>query len=109
MSVPPYSDTYRKFPLTLDDVASESINDLVSTARAAATNPNAPPRLEAPDPADEVADLLYPPELLAPDPVIWLTNDSAGVGRSEAADLERYHHLPAVLSLAPTPIPEQQE
>lgn len=81
----------------------------MSTARAAATSPNAPPRLQAPDPADDVADLLYPPELLAPDPMIWLTNDPAGVGRSEAADLERYHRLPAVLSLNPTPNPEPRE
>ena len=86
--------------------ASESINDLVSTARAAATSPEAPPRLQAPDPADDVADLLYPPELLAPDPIIWLINDRAGVGRSEAADLERYHHLQTVLSLAPSSGPE---
>lgn len=90
-------------------LASESINDLVSTARAATTTPDAPPQLQAPDPADEVADLLYPPELLAPEPLLWLPNDRAGVARSEATDLERYHHFEVVLSLAHSPSPENPD
>jgi hypothetical protein len=70
---------------------------MISTARAAATGPDAPPHIDAPDPAEEAAGLLYPPELLAPDPVIWLVNDAAGIGQSEATDLQRYHHLDVVL------------
>ncbi|KAF8321602.1 hypothetical protein DL93DRAFT_2072348 [Clavulina sp. PMI_390] len=104
LAIPQASRPHAAVPLP-----SESINDLVSTARAAATSPDAPPLLQAPDPADEVADLLYPPELLAPDPMIWLTNDIAGVGRAEAADLERYHNLPTVVSLNPAPQPEVED
>lgn len=70
---------------------------MVSTARAAATGPDAPPHIDSPDPADDVADLLYPPELLAPDPVIWLIHDRAGIAESEAADLQRFHRLEVIL------------
>jgi len=80
---------------------SESINDLVSTERAARTHPNAPPQLSTADPADETAGLLYPPELLAPIPLIWLPNDAAGIARSEAYDLHRYHGLEATLDVVP--------
>ncbi|KAF8334005.1 uncharacterized protein EI90DRAFT_3050622 [Cantharellus anzutake] len=80
---------------------TESIDDLISTARAAATNPDTPPQLNPDDPADNFADLLYPPETLAPPPAIWLTNDPAGIGRSEVSDLERFHRLNAVLDTAP--------
>ena len=88
---------------------TESINDLVSTARAAATNPAAPPQLNRPDPEYDVADLLYPPTLLAPPPLIWLSNDEAGVAESEASDLRRFHQLEAVLdapSAPPLPPPK---
>ena len=61
--------------------------------------------MNAHDPADDFADLLYPPETLAPPPAIWLLNDPAGVGRSEAADLERFHHLDAVLDTQPAKQP----
>jgi len=79
---------------------SESIDDLVSTERAARTHPDAPPQLSIADPADETAGLLYPPELLAPVPLIWLPNDPAGIARSEAYDLHRYHGLEATLDMA---------
>ena len=43
--------------------------------------------------------ILYPPELTAPPPIIWLPNDSAGVARSEAYDLQQYHHLTATIDV----------
>lgn len=77
----------------------ESINDLVSTARAAAAiaSPDSAPRLNPTDPEDEMTDLLYPPELLAPPPLIWLHNDSAGIAQSRAYDLKRGHQLDVFL------------
>lgn len=35
----------------------------------------------------------------APTPIIWLPNDSAGVARSEAYDLQRYHDIPVTLDV----------
>ncbi|KAI1788782.1 hypothetical protein LXA43DRAFT_1023967 [Ganoderma leucocontextum] len=76
---------------------TETLDDLTATERAARTNPDAPPHLP-PLPfavhAEEMAGVLYPPELLAPPPMIWLPNDVGGIGRSEAIDLQRYHELP---------------
>lgn len=46
-----------------------------------------------------MAGILYAPELLAPPPVIWLTNDAGGIGRSEAYDLEKYHELRVTLDV----------
>jgi hypothetical protein len=46
-----------------------------------------------------MAGILYAPELIAPRPIIWLPNDSAGVARSEAYDLEKYHGLQATLDV----------
>ena len=67
-----------------------------ATERAARTHPDAPPHLPAlafADHAEEMAGILYAPELLAPPPTIWLPNDAGGIGRSEAYDLQRYHSL----------------
>ncbi|KAF9519867.1 hypothetical protein BS47DRAFT_1357887 [Hydnum rufescens UP504] len=82
----------------------ETINDLVSTARAAAAfaTLDSPPRLNPTDPEDDVADFLYPPELLAPAPPIWLYNDSAGIAQSRAHDLKREHDLDVFLD-GPSP------
>jgi hypothetical protein len=37
--------------------------------------------------------------LIAPNPIIWLPNDSAGVARSEAVDLQKYHDLQVTLDV----------
>ncbi|CAE6471377.1 unnamed protein product [Rhizoctonia solani] len=78
-------------------VETEDIDDLVSTERAAHTHPGAAPMIPSTDHAVETAGLLYPPELLAPPPMIWLPNDRSGIARSEAYDLGRYHDLETVL------------
>ncbi|KAJ1310485.1 hypothetical protein OPQ81_007218 [Rhizoctonia solani] len=78
-------------------VETEDIDDLVSTERAAHTYPGAAPMIPSMDHAVETAGLLYPPELLAPPPMIWLPNDRSGIARSEAYDLGRYHDLDTVL------------
>ncbi|EJD04016.1 uncharacterized protein FOMMEDRAFT_106418 [Fomitiporia mediterranea MF3/22] len=75
---------------------TESLDDLTATDRAARTHPDAPPHLPPlpfADHAEEMAGILYASELIAPAPTIWLPNDSAGIARSEAYDLSRYHGL----------------
>lgn len=82
--------------------ATETLDDLTATERAARTHPDAPPHLPPlpfADHAEEIAGILYAPELLAPPPVIWLPNDTGGIGRSEAYDLERYHSLRVTLDV----------
>ncbi len=81
---------------------TETLDDLTATERAARTNPDTPPHLPPlpfADHAEEMAGVLYPPELLAPPPMIWLPNDLGGIGRSEAIDLQRYHELPVTLDV----------
>ncbi|KAI8990545.1 hypothetical protein BD414DRAFT_413825 [Trametes punicea] len=81
---------------------TENLDDLTATERAARTNPDAPPHLPPlpfADHAEEMAGVLYAPELLAPPPTIWLPNDVGGIGRSEAYDLQRYHNLPVTLDV----------
>ncbi|RDX50995.1 hypothetical protein OH76DRAFT_1507025 [Lentinus brumalis] len=81
---------------------TETLDDLTATERAARTNPDAPPHLPPlsfADHAEEMAGVLYAPELLAPPPMIWLPNDVGGIGRSEATDLQRYHNLPVTLDV----------
>ncbi|KAG2022753.1 hypothetical protein CC2G_000479 [Coprinopsis cinerea AmutBmut pab1-1] len=81
---------------------TENLNDLTATERAARTHPDAPPRLPPlpfTEHADEVGGILYAPELVAPPPIIWLPNDSAGVARSEAEDLQKYHDLQVTLDV----------
>ena len=81
---------------------TETLDDLTATERAARTHPDAPPHLPPlsfADHAEDMAGILYAPELIAPPPIIWLPNDSAGVARSEAYDLEKYHGLRATLDV----------
>ncbi|KAI0962461.1 hypothetical protein AcV7_001301 [Taiwanofungus camphoratus] len=95
--VPSPSETRGAVPL-----ATETLDDLTATERAARTHPDAPPHLPPlpfADHAEEMAGILYAPELLAPPPVIWLTNDAGGIGRSEAYDLEKYHELRVTLDV----------
>ncbi|KAJ7058112.1 hypothetical protein C8F01DRAFT_1149575 [Mycena amicta] len=81
---------------------TENLDDLTATERAARTHPDAPPHLPPlsfTDHAREMASILYAPELIAPPPIIWLPNDSAGVARSEAIDLQKYHNLRVTLDV----------
>ncbi|KAJ7619547.1 hypothetical protein FB45DRAFT_931060 [Roridomyces roridus] len=81
---------------------TETLDDLTATERAARTHPDAPPHLPPlafSDHAQEMASILYAPELVAPAPIIWLPNDSAGVARAEAVDLAKYHNLKATLDV----------
>ncbi|KAJ7160781.1 hypothetical protein C8R46DRAFT_1223124 [Mycena filopes] len=84
---------------------TETLDDLTATERAARTHPDAPPHLPPlsfTDHAQEMASILYAPELIAPPPIIWLPNDSAGVARSEALDLQKYHDLQVTLDVRST-------
>ncbi|KAJ7620563.1 hypothetical protein DFH06DRAFT_67290 [Mycena polygramma] len=81
---------------------TETLDDLTATERAARTHPDAPPhlpQLSFTDHAQEMASILYAPELIAPPPIIWLPNDAAGVARSEAVDLQKYHDLHVTLDV----------
>ena len=81
---------------------TETLDDLTATERAARTHPDAPPRLPPlpfTDHAEDMAGIMYAPELIAPPPIIWLPNDSAGVARSEAVDLQKYHDLQVTLDV----------
>lgn len=55
------------------------------------------PRVNFTDRAEDTAGMLYPPQLLAPTPIVWLPNDSNGIARQEAYDLQRYHGLEVTL------------
>ncbi|KAF8918953.1 hypothetical protein CPB85DRAFT_1557866 [Mucidula mucida] len=60
---------------------TETLDDLTATERAARTHPDAPPHLPPlplTDHAEDMAGILYAPELIAPPPMIWLPHDSAG-------------------------------
>lgn len=75
---------------------TETLDDLTATERAARTHPDAPPRLPPlpfTDHAEDMAGILYAPELIAPPPIIWLPKDSANLAQSEAVDLQKYHDL----------------
>lgn len=101
LAVTPSSSTTRgSVPLQ-----TENLNDLTATERAARTHPEAPPRLPPlsfSDHEEDMAGILYAPELIAPPPIIWLPNDSAGVARSEAVDLQKYHDLRVTLDVRVT-------
>lgn len=84
---------------------TEAIDDLTATEKAARAHPDAPPHLPPlpfVDHSEEMADILYTPEVLAPPPTIWLPNDSAGIARAEAYDLQRYHGLRTILDVQTT-------
>jgi len=83
-------------------LATETLDDLTATERAARTHPDAPPRLPPlsfTDHAEEMSRILFAPELIAPPPIVWLPSDHAGVARSEARDLEQFHGLKAVIEV----------
>ncbi|KAJ7777612.1 hypothetical protein DFH07DRAFT_731180 [Mycena maculata] len=95
--MPPRKSEHVSLPLK-----AETLDDLTATERAARTHPDAPPHLPPlafGDHAQEMATILYAPELVAPPPIIWLPNDSAGVARSEAVDLQKYHNLRVTLDV----------
>ncbi|TFK41946.1 hypothetical protein BDQ12DRAFT_645286 [Crucibulum laeve] len=98
LAVMPSSSAYRgAVPLQ-----TETLDDLTATERAARTHPDAPPHLPPlpfTDHAEEMAGILYAPELIAPPPIIWLPNDSAGVAHAEAVDLQKYHDLQVTLDV----------
>ncbi|KAF5352644.1 hypothetical protein D9756_005814 [Leucocoprinus leucothites] len=92
LAVEPSAPTYRG-PVPLQ---TETLDDLTATDRAARTHPDAPPHLPPlpfTDHAEDMAGILYAPELIAPPPIIWLPRDSAEVAQSEAEDLKKYHNL----------------
>ena len=81
---------------------TETLDDLTATDRAARTHPEAPPHippLPFTDHAEDMAGILYAPELTAPPPIIWLPNDTAGIAMQEAVDLQQYHSLPVTLDV----------
>jgi hypothetical protein len=83
-------------------LATETLDDLTATERAARTHPDAPPRLPPlpfTDHAEEMSRILFAPELIAPPPIVWLPSDNAGVARAEARDLEQFHGLKAVIEV----------
>ncbi|KAF9229033.1 hypothetical protein BS17DRAFT_688271 [Gyrodon lividus] len=95
--IPPASRHRGPLPLP-----TETLDDLTATERAARTHPDAPPRLPVlpfADHAEEMTGIFYAPELLAPQPIVWLPNDSAGVARSEAEDLQKYHDIRVTLDV----------
>ncbi|KAF9011061.1 hypothetical protein BDQ17DRAFT_1345391 [Cyathus striatus] len=101
LAVMPPSSQYRG-PVPLQ---TENLDDLTATERAARTHPDAPPHLPAlsfADHAEEMAGILYAPELIAPPPIIWLPNDNAGVAKQEALDLQKYHDLQVTLDVRAT-------
>ncbi|KAF9444596.1 hypothetical protein P691DRAFT_796399 [Macrolepiota fuliginosa MF-IS2] len=98
LAVEPSAPTYRG-PVPLQ---TETLDDLIATERAARTHPDAPPHLPPlpfTDHAEDMAGILYAPELIAPPPIIWLPKDSAEVARSEATDLKKYHNLECTLDV----------
>lgn len=98
LAVMPSASTHRG-PLPL---RTETLDDLIATERAARTHPDAPPHLPPlsfGDHAEEMSGIMYAPELLAPPPIIWLPNDTAGVAKTEAIDLRKYHDIHVALDI----------
>ncbi|KAG2358227.1 hypothetical protein BDR07DRAFT_1418255 [Suillus spraguei] len=98
LAVMPSASSHRG-PLPL---RTETLNDLIATERAARTHPDAPPHLPPlsfGDHAEEMSGIMYAPELLAPAPIIWLPNDTAGVAKTEAIDLRKYHDIHVALDV----------
>ena len=92
--LPGYSRLPEGCPLPL---ATEDVDDLFYTERASYVGQSQPLGQLIHDPSETIRGLLYPPELLAPVPVIWLPNDPSGVALTEATDLDAYHGLPAIV------------
>ncbi|KAG1893570.1 uncharacterized protein F5891DRAFT_1196197 [Suillus fuscotomentosus] len=98
LAVMPSASNHR-CPLPL---RTETLDDLIATERAARTHPDAPPHLPPlsfGDHAEEMSGIMYPPQLLAPPPIIWLPNDTAGVAKMEAIDLWKYHDIHVTLDV----------
>jgi hypothetical protein len=103
----PLRESYPDFELhmLIYYIETDTLDDLTATERAARTHPDAAPHLPPlpfADHAEEMSGILYAPELIAPPPIIWLPNDSAGVARSEAVDLQKYHDLQVTLDVHAT-------
>jgi hypothetical protein len=107
--LPGYSRLPSDCPLPLQ---TEAIDDLFHTERASYRRPSFARKEKQTgnrgsegaevgtffhDPTESIRGLIYPDEVLAPVPVVWLPNDEAGVAVSEAADLEAYHGLSAIV------------
>ncbi|WVO15731.1 hypothetical protein L204_103393 [Cryptococcus depauperatus] len=93
--LPGYSRLPQNCPLPL---RTESIDDMFQTERAAYTklqlvesNIEAPERLLYEN--SDTKGLIYPPEMLAPSPIIWLPADEAGIAENEVEDLMLHHGL----------------
>ena len=117
--LPGYSRLPAGCPLPLP---TEHIDDLFQTELAACTSPSdsrplgearddsPPPSPSRPnrtqgffhDPTESIRGLIYPPELLAPVPLIWLPNDGHGAAEREAAELERTYGLVAIVDPHPS-------
>ena len=104
----PYVFSISQSPRSCNDIsppvasATETLDDLTATERAARTHPDAPPRLPPlpfTDHAEEMSRILFAPELIAPPPIVWLPSDRSGVARAEARDLELFHDLRAVIEV----------
>ncbi|ORX33503.1 hypothetical protein BD324DRAFT_658318 [Kockovaella imperatae] len=97
--LPGYTRLPSDCPLPLP---TEWIDDKVHTEKASWTRPDLSdePRQFFHDPGDGLRGLIYPPEMIAPRPVLWLERDTSGVAESEAADLEKYHDLPPIVDPA---------
>ena len=83
-------------------LATEGIDDTLYTERASYTRldlakDDQHPRQYFHDPSEGIKGLVYPPEMLAAKPVIWLERDDSGIAEAEAADLEKHHDLPAIV------------
>jgi hypothetical protein len=84
---------------------TENIDDLFQTEKASFIRPDLAITSEEEerdrryfhDSTEGMRGLVYPPEMLAPNPVIWLPHDKAGVAEAEAADLGRHHDLAVIV------------
>lgn len=105
--LPGYSRLPRDCPIPL---CTEEVDDLFYTEKASFARPaftkDHSDRQFFYDPTESIRGLVYPSAMLAPVPVVWLPNDQSGVATSEAADLESYHGLMAIVDPEE---PEQEE
>lgn len=96
--LPGYSRLPADCPLPLP---TQEIDDMLFTEKASYARPafakDYSQRRFFLDPTESIRGLIYPHAMLNPVPVIWLPNDHSGVASSEAADLEVYHGLAAIV------------